>query len=338
MSPAGVKIVHVHTHSEHPRAPRLLDRVRATLRARHYSLRTEEAYVAWIRRFIRFHGLRHPKGMGETEINAFLVHLAAGARIAASTQGQALSALLFLFREVLHKEVSPACGIVRAKPSKRLPVVLTKGEAREVLARLEGTPRLVTSLLYGTGMRLLECLRLRVHDIDFALDQILVRDGKGGKDRRTMLPLSLKDALATHLEAVRGRHRRDLARGLGAASLPGALARKYRHAEREWGWQYVFPATAPCRDPVTGQRVLHHIHESAIQRAVKEAVRAAGLVKHATCHTFRHSFATHLLADGYDIRTIQELLGHSDVATTMIYTHVLNRSGGRGVRSPIDSP
>lgn len=337
MDPSGVKIVQLQPAENERRAPRLLDRVRATLRARHYSLRTEDTYVAWVRRFVRFHGLRHPREMGEAEINAFLLHLATGGRISASTQGQALAALLFLYREVLHKELHELGCLVRAKPSQRLPVVLTRDEAREVLSHLEGTPRLVASLLYGTGMRLLECLQIRVHDVDFALNQILVRDGKGGKDRRTMLPAALKAALATHMEAVRTRHERDLARGLGAASLPGALARKYRGAERQWGWQYVFPASAPCRDPLTGQRVLHHLHESAIQRAVRQAVREAGLVKNATCHTFRHSFATHLLEDGYDIRTIQELLGHKDVTTTMIYTHVLNRSGGRGVRSPLDS-
>jgi integron integrase len=338
MDPTGVKIIRLQQLSDKPQSPRLLDRVRTTLRARHYSLRTEEAYVGWIRRFVRFHGLRHPKDMGEGEINAFLLHLASRGRISASTQGQALAALLFLYREVLHKELHQLGCLVRARPSQRLPVVLTRGEAREVLSHLEGTPRLVASLLYGTGMRLLECLRLRVHDVDFALDQILVRDGKGGKDRRTMLPVSLKTALANQMEAVKARHERDLARGLGAASLPGAVARKYRGAGREWGWQYVFPAAAPCRDPLTGERVLHHLHESAIQRAVKQAMRASGLVKNATCHTFRHSFATHLLEDGYDIRTIQELLGHKEVTTTMIYTHVLNRSGGRGVRSPIDSP
>ena len=315
--------------------PRLLDRVRTTLRARHYSPRTEDAYVGWIKRFIRFNHLRHPKDLGEAEINTFLSQLAVRGKVSASTQGQALAALLFLYHEVLARPLADLEGVVRARRPIRLPVVLTRDEVREVLSHLEGPPRLVAELLYGTGMRLLECLRVRVQDLDFGLNQVLVRDGKGGKDRRTMLPSAAREPLSHHLEAVRVIFEEDATAGSGV-TLPGALARKYPKAPIQWPWWYVFPATSRGTDPETGKRFRHHLHESVVQRAMRDAVRAAGLTKRATCHTLRHSFATHLLEDGYDIRTIQELLGHTDVATTMVYTHVLNSAGGRGVRSPLD--
>jgi integron integrase len=316
--------------------PRLLDRLRIAVRARHYSLRTEEAYVGWVRRFVLFHGRRHPAEMGEEEINAFLSDLAVRGQVSASTQNQALSALLFLYRAVLHKPVEEMSDLVRAKRPRRLPVVLSRAQVRSVLGRIEGTPRLVATLLYGTGMRLLEGLRLRVQDVDFALNQILVRDGKGQRDRRTMLPIGIKNTLAGHLSHVRALHDNDLKEGGGAVYLPDALGRKYPWAERAWGWQYVFPARSRSRDPRSGALRRHHLEESAVQRAVARAAREAGFSKPVSCHTFRHSFATHLLEQGYDIRTIQELLGHKDVATTMIYTHVLNQAGGRGVRSPLD--
>jgi integron integrase len=315
--------------------PRLLDMVRLSLRARHYSPRTEKAYVAWIRRFIHHHGLRHPREMGEAEINAFLTSLAVRERVTASTQTQALSALLFLYQVVLARPVEQLGGVVRARRPSRVPVVLTSDETNRLLACLEGTPRLVAKLLYGSGLRLLEGLRLRVQDLDFALNQILVRDGKGQKDRRTMLPRALHDDLRRQLDATRLMFEAETAAGVGV-TLPAALARKYPSAPFEWRWWYVFPAPGRCWDRETGAAFRHHLHEATVQRAVRAAVRRAGLTKHATCHTLRHSFATHLLDDGYDIRTIQELLGHSDVNTTMIYTHVLNQSGGRGVRSPLD--
>jgi integron integrase len=315
---------------------KLLDRTRDALRTRRYSLRTEEAYVAWIKRYIRHFDMRHPQELGEPEINAFMVHLATVERVAGPTQSQALSALLFLYRVVLRREPGELECLIRAREAVRLPVVLTRAEVRAVLARLDGTPRLVGSLLYGTGLRLLECLRLRVQDIDFPLQLIVVRDGKGRKDRRTMLPRGLTEPLEIHLERVRAQFQQDVTNGVAGVSLPDALARKYPNAEREWVWQYVFPAHNLSRDPRTGLWRRHHIHESIIQRAVRSAVRASRISKPASCHTFRHSFATHLLESGYDIRTIQELLGHSDVSTTMIYTHVLNSTGGRGVKSPFD--
>jgi integron integrase len=319
-----------------PGKPRLLDRVRATARLRHYSPRTEAAYVAWIRRYIFFHDKRHPAEMGAPEITSFLSSLAVDGRVAASTQNQALSALLFLYRDVLELDVPWLDGVVRAKRPERLPVVLTREEVTAVLRRLEGVPRLMTSLLYGAGLRLLECCRLRVQDIDFARNQIVVRGGKGDKDRVTMLPEVIKADLARHLQAVRAQHQRDLRHGAGWVELPTALARKYPNAGREWVWHWVFPATRPYRDRVTGQWRRHHLHESVLQRVVKDAVRRAGIAKRATPHTLRHSFATHLLEEGRDIRTVQELLGHRDVVTTQIYTHVLNR-GPSGVRSPIDT-
>jgi len=318
-----------------PPNPRLLDRVRDAVRARHYSRRTEEAYAAWIRRYILFHGKRHPAEMGAAEITRFLTDLAVRHKVAASTQNQALSALLFLYREVLGQEIPWLEDVVRAKRARRLPVVLARDETRAVLDQLRGVPRLMALLLYGAGLRVLECARLRVKDVDLASNQIVVRAGKGDRDRVTMLPAAVKASLAQHLELARRQHDRDLARGAGWVELPGALMRKYPNAGREWGWQWVFPATRIYVDRVTGQRRRHHLHETVLQRAVADAVRRAGIGKPATCHTFRHSFATHLLEDGYDIRTVQELLGHRDVSTTMIYTHVLNRGPG-GVRSPAD--
>ena len=318
-----------------PRPPRLLDRVRHALRARHASRTTEKAYVAWIRRFILYHDKRHPTEMGSSEVTKFLTALAVDGNVAASTQNQALSALLFLYRHVLDQDLPWLDGVVRAKRPARLPVVLTRDEVRAVIHALRGPPRLMAVLLYGAGLRLLECARLRVKDVDFASNQVVIRGGKGEKDRVTMLPAAVREDLAGHLEAVREQHQADVRQGAGWVELPGALARKYPHAGREWGWQWVFPATRFYVDRVTGQRRRHHLHESVLQRAVKHAVRRAGLAKPATTHTFRHSFATHLLEDGHDIRTVQELLGHRDVSTTMIYTHVLNRGPG-GVRSPAD--
>lgn len=318
-----------------PPKPRLLDRVRQALRARHMSRRTEEAYVAWIRRFIFFHNKRHPAEMGAPEVTKFLTSLAVDGQVAASTQNQALSALLFLYKDVLEIDLPWLDGIVRAKRPERLPVVLTREEVRAVLQRLDGVPRLMACLLYGAGLRVLECCRLRVQDIDFATNQIVIRGGKGDKDRVTMLPGIAKADLSRHLDVVRAQHQRDLGAGAGWVELPTALLKKYPNAGREWIWQWVFPATRVYRDRLTGQRRRHHLHEPVLQRAVKGAVRDARLAKRASPHTLRHSFATHLLEDGHDIRTVQELLGHRDVTTTMIYTHVLNR-GPAAVRSPAD--
>jgi integron integrase len=314
---------------------RLLDRVREEIRTRHYSIRTEEAYVHWIRRFILFHGKRHPSELGENEISEFLTHLAVERSVAASTQNQALNALLFLYRDVLGRDIGLLANLTRAKRPERLPVVLSRAEANSLLAHLQGVPRLVACLLYGSGLRLMECLRLRVKDIDFSRREVTVRQGKGMKDRVTMLPESLLEALRSHLSVVRRLHEADLARGHGATSLPNAIERKAPGAARDLGWQYAFPASKLSIDPRSGRVLRHHVNETVIQHAVKDAVRRAGFVKPASCHTLRHSFATHLLESGYDIRTVQELLGHRDVSTTMIYTHVLNR-GGRGVRSPLD--
>jgi integron integrase len=318
-----------------PRQPRLLNRVRGACRIRHYSIRTEESYVDWIKRFILFHDKRHPLEMGAAEINAFLTHLAVDGHVSASTQNQAFSALLFLYQKVLEVDPGRIAGVVRAVRPKRLPVVLTRDEVRRVIEQLDGTFALMARLLYGSGLRLLECLRLRVKDIDFGRNEITVRQGKGDKDRRTMLPLSLKVELEAHLRRVRQLHERDLSRGFGAVWLPEALERKFPNASREWCWQWVFPSAVLSVDPRTGIKRRHHAHEGSVSRAITQAVRRAGLSKRATSHTFRHSFATHLLENGYDIRTVQELLGHADVSTTMIYTHVLNR-GGQGVKSPLD--
>ena len=315
--------------------PRLLDQVRQAIRTRHYSYMTEKAYVGWVKRFIFFHDKRHPAEMGEAEIAQFLSSLATDSHVSASTQNQALNAILFLYHEVLGKEIGYVGGVVRAKRPKRLPVVLTKEEVKKVLGSLSGTPWLMTMLLYGAGLRLMECCRLRVKDIDFSRNEIIIRSGKGDKDRHTMLPAAIKEPLFRHLQSVKRQHDEDLKQGLGRVVLPNALERKYPNAGKEWGWQWVFPATSHYTDAVTGEKRRHHLHESVLQKAFKEARLRAGIFKPAGCHTLRHSFATHLLEDGYDIRTVQELLGHRDVSTTMIYTHVLSR-GGKGVRSPAD--
>jgi len=317
------------------KAPRLLDQVRARLRLRHYSLRTEQAYIGWIRRFVLANGKRHPRDMGAAEVEAFLSTLATDGKVAAGTQNQALSALLFLYREVLGVDLPWMETMVRAKRPRRVPVVLSRDEVARLLARLDGQYALMASLLYGAGMRLMECIRLRVKDVDFGRHEICVRDGKGGKDRRVPLPQKLYESLRQQVERVEIIHCEDLAAGFGAVWLPYALARKYPSAPRELGWQYVFPAAQRSCDPRDGTERRHHVDESSLQRAVKAARIRAGIVKPATCHTLRHSFATHLLEAGQDIRTIQELLGHKDVATTQIYTHVLNR-GGMGVISPLD--
>jgi integron integrase len=315
--------------------PRLLDLVRDRLRTLHYSYRTEQAYVFWIRRFVHFSDKRHPATLGGPEVEAFLTHLAVDRGVSASTQAQALSALLFLYKQVLDVDLPWLDNVVRAKPSRRLPVVLTTTEVRAVLSQLRADHWLVASLLYGSGLRLMEALRLRVKDVNFPYQQLVVRDGKGGKDRVTVLPAGVVDSLRVHLERVRERHRAALDRGFGGAELPYALARKYPGAHLEWGWQYVFPAERPSRDPRSGAVRRHHLHEESVQRAVRAAVRTAGIEKPASCHTFRHCFATHLLERGYDIRTVQELLGHKDVKTTQIYTHVM-RKGANAVQSPLD--
>jgi len=304
------------------------------IRARHFSPRTEEAYAGWIRRFLAQAG-RRPEELGEKDIARFLSSLATSAHMSASTQNQALHAILFLFEQILGKKIARLDGVIRAKQPVRVPIVLARQEVLAVLNRMSGTPRLMAMLLYGSGMRLLECCRLRVKDLDFAQNQLVVRAGKGNKDRYAPLPSAVLSPIQRHLEAVLKQHREDLEKGLGCVELPDALARKYRSAPKEWGWQWVFPATSHYTDRETGEMRRHHLHESVLQRAFREARLMAGIAKPASCHTLRHSFATHLLEDGYDIRTIQELLGHNDVSTTMIYTHVLNR-GGRGVQSPAD--
>jgi integron integrase len=318
------------------RVSELMGQLREALRSRHYSRRTEQAYTLWVRRYIRFHQLRHPATMGAEEINAFVTHLAVEQDVSASTQTQALSALLFLYRHVLGRDVGALGDLVRARKSRRLPVVLTQGEVRLVLAQLDGQCWLAAALMYGAGLRLMECLHLRVQDIDLTRNEITVRNGKGGKDRVTMLPASTKPALRQQLKRARTVHAHDLAEGYGRVVLPGALANKYPSAPEEWRWQWVFPQRRRWIDRTTGEQGRHHLHQTIIQAAVTEAVRRADITKHAGCHALRHSFATHLLVAGYDIRTIQELLGHKDVSTTMIYTHVLNR-GGQGVRSPADT-
>ncbi|MEI7870291.1 MAG: integron integrase [Candidatus Methylumidiphilus sp.] len=321
--------------SEQTRHPGLLEKVREKLRLGHYSLRTEEAYLGWIRRFVRFHGKRHPREMGAAEVEAFLTDLAVNRQVSASTQNQALAALLYLYKQVLGIQLPWLDEMVRAKRPKHLPTVLTVREVGAVLTGMEGTLDLVARLLYGTGMRLLEGLRLRVKDVDFDMRQVTVRDGKGSKDRVTMLPAALLEPLMAHLALVKTLHQEDLARGFGEVWLPDALMVKYPNAPKEWGWQFVFPAGAFSVDPVSGVRRRHHVQEQALQRAMRKAALAAGIAKQVSPHTLRHSFATHLLESGYDIRTVQELLGHKNLETTMIYTHVLNR-GGKGVMSPLD--
>jgi integron integrase len=315
--------------------PKLLEQVRDRIRTRHYSIRTEQIYLRWIKDFILFHGKRHPQDMGASQVRDYLSHLAVRRHVSASTQNQALSAILFLYRDVLAIKLDWIDGVERAKKSTRLPVVFTKDETRAVLSHLDGTKWLMASLLYGAGLRLMECVRLRVKDLDFERSQITVREGKGGKDRVTMLPRVTVEPLLLHLNRVKALHERDVVEGFGRVSLPYALMRKYPNADREWGWQYVFPSSRRSIDPHSGYERRHHVVETALQRAVKQAIRATGINKPGSCHTFRHSFATHLLEEGYDIRTVQELLGHADVKTTMIYTHVLNR-GGKGVLSPLD--
>jgi len=312
----------------------LLDRVRQACRVRHYSIRTEDAYTDWAERFIRFHKIRHPDTMGEAEVNAFLTHLAVERNVAASTQNQAMCALLFLYNAVLNRPLNEL-QVVRANRPKRLPSVMTREETTRVLTAMPGTAKLVAQLQYGGGLRVLEALQLRVKDVEFDGSKIVVRDGKGFQDRVTVLPSVLVPVLREHLAARQLVHTRDLARDLGRAPMPDALARKFPNADREWGWQWVFPAASHYTDRRTGIRHRHHLHESVISRAVRQAVLAIGLTKRVTTHTFRHSFATHLLEGGYDIRTVQELLGHKDVRTTMVYTHVLN-TGPKAVRSPLD--
>ena len=318
-----------------PKPRKLLDQVRDVIRLKHYSYRTEKSYVDWIRRYILFHNKRHPKEMGSSEIEAFLTHLAVKEQVAASTQNQAFSALMFLYREVLRQDLHESINATRAKPTRYLPTVLTKAEVKTVLARLSGVEKLVIQLLYGSGLRLNEGLSLRVKDLDFAQHQIVVRDSKGNESRVTMLPTQLIEPLNAHLQLIKHQHLRDLAAGYGVVHLPFALPRKYPNADRQWVWQYVFPSLGIAVDSRSGIQCRHHRHESSIQKALKQALIGSGIEKKVGCHTFRHSFATHLLQDGYDIRTVQELLGHKDVKTTMIYTHVLNR-GGKGVRSPLD--
>ena len=326
---------HTNHQSLAPEPPRLLDRVRQAIRARHYSPHTEKAYVGWIKRYIFFHGKRHPNEMGTAQVAGYLAALATRYHVSASTQNQAFSALLFLYREVLGLELVGLEDVVRAKRPTRLPQVLSRQEVAEILRHIDGTPWLMAMLLYGAGLRVLECARLRIKDVDFSRKELLVRDGKGRKDRVTLLPESVREPLAAHIERVSAQHREDLQHGAGFVELPDALTSKYPNAAREWAWQWVFPATRCYYHCPSGTTRRHHLHESVLQRAFKIALRLAGVPKPASCHSLRHSFATHLLESGYDIRTIQELLGHSDVATTMIYTHVLNR-GGLGVRSPAD--
>ena len=315
---------------------KLLDQVRNVIRKKHYSIRTEQAYVDWVRRYILFHKKHHPKDMGEKEISQFISHLATDRRVASSTQNQALNAIVFLYKRVLNIELGDFGHMERAKKPEKLPTVMARKEVNQVLSSMSGINQLMAKLLYGCGLRLMECVRLRVKDIDFEQNHIIVRDGKGMKDRSTMLPEQLKPLLIEHLEGVRIMHKQDLKNRLGEVYLPFALERKYPNAAKEWGWQYVFPSEKISKDPRSGKMRRHHVSESALQRAVQKAARKADLTKHVSPHTFRHSFATHLLEGGYDIRTVQELLGHKDVSTTMIYTHVINK-GGMGVQSPLDT-
>jgi integron integrase len=314
--------------------PGLLEQVRNAIRVKHYALNTERSYLPWIKQFISFHKKKHPSSMGGREIGAFLTHLAVNRNVAANTQNQALNAIVFLYREVLKKEIGEISIAQRAKKHTRIPVVFTKKEAKQVIARLEGTKKLMVKILYGSGVRLKECLRLRVKDIDFNYNQIVVRDTKGAVDRVTLLPAVVKNELKTHLKRIKVVHEEDKEKGYGRVYLPFALERKYPDASAHWAWQYVFPAAYRSLDPRSGIERRHHAMERPLQQAVSRAIREVGISKPASCHTFRHSFATHLLEDGYDIRTVQELLGHKDVSTTMIYTHVVNKV--KGVRSPID--
>ena len=318
-----------------PKPKKLLDQVKEALRVKHYAYRTEKTYLFWIRRFILFHDKKHPLEMGSKHIQEFLTSLAVERKVSASTQNQALNALIFLYKKVLKIELTEAIEAVRARRPTRLPVVLSKPEALKIINLLSGESQLIVKLLYGSGLRLMECLRLRIKDIDFSMRKIFVRHGKGGKDRVTVLPDNVHEELLKHMEKVRAVHENDCSRGFGHVNLPGALARKYPNASRQWSWQFVFPSRSLCKDPWTGEIRRHHLHESCVRKALKKAVTLAKIYKPIGCHCFRHSFATHLLIDGYDIRTVQELLGHKDVSTTMIYTHVLNK-GGRAVRSPID--
>ena len=316
--------------------PMLLDRLRDRIRLKHYSIRTEKAYLDWNRRFILFHNKKHPRTLGVQEVEQFLTFLAVERRVASSTQNQALSAILFMYKEVLKIELPWIEDVTRAKRYEKIPAVFSKDEIRKILANLDGTNWIMAQLLYGAGLRLMECLRLRVKDIDFDRNQITVRDGKGKKDRVTMLPEIVKLHLRQHLEKVNIIHKQDLSEGYGEVYLPFALERKYPRANKEWGWQYVFPSRKRSVDPRSNKIRRHHINEQTLQRVVKKAIKATNLVKPGSCHTLRHSFATHPLEAGYDIRTVQELLGHKDVRTTMIYTHVLNK-GGKGVISPADT-
>jgi len=333
--PQAVPVSVVKTVRRDRHKPKLLDQLREAIRSRHYSRRTETSYCNWVKRYIYFHDVCHPAEMAEPEINAFLTHLAVKEKVSASTQNQALSALLFLYRHVIGREIGDLGEVIRARRPLRIPVVLTKDEIRKILAQIKGDKWLMACIMYGSGLRLMECLRLRMQDLDLQSSTVTVRDGKGNKDRVTMLPSSIKKPLLEHIKKIRKIHENDVKNGYGKVFMPYALSRKYPNASREWRWQWVFPQEKLWRNEITGERGRHHVHESIIQRTVKEAVAKVGLTKRATCHTFRHSFATHLLEDGYDIRTVQELLGHKDIKTTMIYTHVLNK-GPAGVRSPAD--
>lgn len=317
------------------KTPKLLEQVQGKLRIKHYSIKTEKSYISWIKRFILFHDKKHPKEMGVKEIEAFLGYLAVELNVAASTQNQAFNALIFLYKYVLECEITEPINACRAKRPTLVPTVLTMDEIYRLLSAMSGTHRLMAKLIYGSGMRLMECVRLRVKDIDFGLNQVVVRSGKGAKDRVTVLPANLQDPIRNQLEFAKRLHESDLEKGYGTVYLPYALARKYRGAEKEWIWQYVFPASTISVDPRSGKKQRHHIHESSLQKAVRNAAKITAIPKHVSCHTLRHSFATHLLQQGYDIRTIQDLLGHKDVSTTMIYTHVI-RQGGMAVRSPVD--
>jgi integron integrase len=317
------------------RAAELLALARERMRTRHLALRTEQAYLQWLQRYVDFHGGRHPEELGAPELEQFLTHLAVHRKVSSATQNQALQALLFLYRHVLGIELPWVEGITRAAPARKLPVVLSRTEVRALLAQLQGTSWLIASLLYGSGLRLMEAMRLRVKDLALERGELIVREGKGGRDRVTMLPAALNNSLCAHLDRLRAWYEEERRRARPGVSLPFALARKYPEAGTRWGWQYLFPASGLCRDPYSGLAVRHHLHEKIIQRAVQGAVRKAELTQPASCHTLRHCFATHLLEDGYDIRTVQELLGHSDLKTTMIYTHVMAK-GARGVRSPLD--